>query len=1065
MRRLRVALCALWLVIFGSAAYAQGVTGAILGTVSDPSGARVAGAWVRAINTLTGEARSTRTNETGEYLFPVLAVGRYRIEIEFQGFKKFVRDGITLNVNSNARVDAVLEVGQVTEEVKVIGDVPLVDTRQVQVGGLVDARRVNELPLNGRNVYDLVILLPGVSSATTPSVMDNTGNFLRVNGSRTRHSTFLLDGNFNNDLYRNSGNEAPNPDAVEEFRLLTSNFSAEYGRSPGAVINVVTRSGTNELHGTWFEFLRNNKLNARNFFQPTVSPLRQNQFGASLGGPIFRDKLFFFTSYQGMRIRSSEFRNVAITPSAAQRAGNLSDQPAARQPWDPTVSRPFPGGIIPASRLDPVAQNILKLVPLPNTADGRVESTQPRRQSSDQGLGKIDWLWRPGHKLYGSLFVVKGRGFQPFGGVSQIPDYSPVDEILNQNNVTVNEDWIISPALLNQFRFGYTRRYSESAGSVRTSWKDFGSKVTLGAEPPRPPQMFITGWWQMGLYSEGNMPQRSYNWSDTLSWLHGRHSIKAGTWYLFNRFNEAGSWLGPGQVRFNGDITRNALSDFLLGHAGSFRQNNGMNRDFRSQNWHSFLQDDYKLHSRLTLNLGLRYELNTPYISLQDEFQTFRWFQRSTVIPKAPLGLVFPGDPGVPRGLVKTDKNNFAPRLGLALDLFGNGRTAIRAGYGFFYAIGFANTMGSDMQGQPFLVDVTVFSTPNLIEPYAQVPGGSPFPYRLDKANPVFSLPVTASYLNENFSTPYVQHYTLAVEQQVLRDLALTLAYVGNTSRKLIVQRDANQPVFIPGQSTAGNVNARRPYLPGVIAQISETETASNAHYDSFQLTVNKRFSGGFSLLANYTLSKSIDEISDDKFNPTAVALVDSNNRRLDRAASSADIRHILAVSYLWELPRVHRWGALGRQVLSGWQWNGIARFQSGSALTAVSGRDTNLNGNNNDRPDLVGNPVLSSHRPRAERIAQYFNPRAFVTAPTGTSGTAGRSLFYGPGAVNWDVGFFKNFTLREKQKLQFRAEMFNFPNRVNLGDPNLNLSNQNVGRILSAGAARVAQFGLKYSF
>ncbi len=1064
MNRITLGSFALLLTALHGMVFAQGVTGTIAGNVADSSGGRLAEALVRVVNELTDEKREKTTDATGDYLFPNLPTGRYRIEVELMGFRKFTQQGIQLNVNQNARVDIKLELGALSQEIRVTGGAPLVDTREVQLGGVIETRRVNDLPLNGRNVYQLVTTLPGVANARLATGPDDTGNYFNVNGSRSRQSTFFLDGNMNNSHFRNSGNEAPNPDAVEEFRLITSNFNAEFGRSSGAVVNVITRSGTNQFHGSLFEFLRNNHLNARNFFVPTVQPLHQNQFGGSFGGPIKHDKLFFFTSYQGLRVRSSAFQNGALTATAAERRGDFSAAPANQKPIDPATGQPFPGGIIPAQRLDPVAAKILaQLVPLPNTADGRLETYQSMWNNAGQGLAKLDYQVNGSHRLSGSWFINRMSALQPFAGISQIPNYSPIVENVNQQNVVANDSWILSPSMLNEGRFGYTIRNRINSGPIRTSWSDFGSNVTYGALPPRPPQIFINGRWNMGTFDETERPEQTFSWSDTFSWTRSRHAVKVGTWLAYNRYEEYSNWLGSGQIRFTGAFTGNSLADFELGQAASFRQNNGNNRDFRSKNWHSFIQDDWKVSSRIVLNLGLRYELNTPWVSTADAFQTFSYGAHSQRFPKAPLGMLFANDPGIPRGVWKTDYNNFAPRFGIAIDPFGNGKTAIRAGYGVFYAIGFTN-MAMDMQGQPFLVDVTVFGTPNLINPYANVAGGSPFPYKLDAQNPIFALPVTASYQDPNIATPYVQQYSFTIEQQFLKDFAFTLAYVGNTSRKLMVQSDANAPVFIPGQSTAGNINARRPYLPGTYAQISHAETASNAHYDSLQTTLNKRFSHGFTVLANYTLSKNIDEISDDKLN-TAIAMVDSHNRRLEHGPSSLDTRHVFNASYVWDLPEAKAFGWFGKQVLSGWQLNGLLRIQSGNPFDVLAGSDVNLDGNANDRPNLVGTPYLDSSRPRSQLIAQYFNPKAFQIPKAGSDGTAGRNLIYGPGSYGWDASFFKNFALTERHKFQFRGEFFNFTNHTNLGQPVNTITSANAGRILSAGPARIVQFGAKYIF
>ncbi|MDQ2946173.1 MAG: carboxypeptidase-like regulatory domain-containing protein [Acidobacteriota bacterium] len=1048
---------------FASALCAQATTGTVSGSVADSSGARVMGATVRITNVQTGESHAATTGASGDYLFPSVPTGEYVLDAQASGFKREQRSGVKLDVNQNARVDFSLPVGQLNEVVEVKGDAPLVDTRDSQLGGTVDTRRVQELPLDGRNVYDLMSLMPGVSNVSTSLTGNNDANNMNVNGARVRDNNFYLDGAFNNSLFRNGGNQAPNPDAVEEFHLITSNFDAEYGRLPGSVMNVVTRSGGNAFHGTLFEFLRNDALNARNFFQAGVTSLKRNQFGFSFGGPIRKDKTFFFTSYQGLRLRTDNFINSGLTPTAAQRSGDFSALAPAKWPIDPQTGKAFSNGMIPTARLDPVAQKILAaFVPVPNNASGTFSASAPAPVNDDQGVMKIDHQLTGSNKISGTLFLDRSSSTIPFQSSSQVPNWALTSATYTQNNVVVSDDWILAPSVINQARFSYTLNEYITASQNRTSWSDFGSLVTLGALPARPPQIFVNGFWQAGTFGDDDMPQRTFGASEMLSWIKGSHSFKFGGSLLWNHFEETGNWLGAGQIRFNGAFTKNAQADFLLGMANTFRQNNGLNRNFSAKNSSLFVQDDWKILRRLTLNLGVRWELNPPYTSAGGALGTFEAGVRSTRFPSAPLGLLFPGDPGIPDGIAPTIYTNVAPRIGLAYDVFGNGKTAIRVGYGIFYAVGMIN-LTSNLQNQPFIVDLTLNATANLVNPWASS-GGSPYPYTLNPSNPIFSLPLTGNYLGENSGSPYVQQYNLAVQQQIGAQMNIQVAYVGNTSRKLYLQRDANTPTYIPGGSTAANVNARRPYLPGKFSAIYETEAAANASYNSLQATFTRRFARGFSVLANYTFSKSIDILSDDPTGPASVSFTNSNNFATDRAVSNFSTPHVLAVSWIWQAPSFQHWGWVGKQVIGGWQLNGITTAHSGQPINVTSGSDNNLDGNTNDRPDLVGPIPLSGDRSRAATISQFFNTAAFA-APAGLYGTAGRNIVYGPHAVNWNLSAFKQFQIHENHRLQFRGDFFNVFNEVNLGNPNGTLSSPNFGKITSAGAPRILQFGVKYLF
>lgn len=1077
IRILSLAIFAALTTISSNRLRAQTTTGSIYGTVTDPSGAAIPGATVTERNLQTGEKQATQTNSSGSYTFPALTPGNYSVSAAGTGFNTETQNGVRLDVSQNVHVSFLMRPGSTSQTVTVTAGTTLVDTRESQLGETVDQKRIIDLPLNGRDVYDLVQVVAGVTNySATPAIGNSNGTTFSVNGIRTNFNSVYLDGGYDTSFFRDGGNLIPNPDALQEFRLLTSNFDAEFGRFPGGVVNIITRSGTNKYHGLAYDYLRNNVLNAKNYFNNEVTPLKQNQFGGNFGGPIKRDKAFLFLSYEGLRVRTPDIvSSTLITLTPAEAAGDFSALPPSKYPKQ-TNGTPYScngkKGVICRNLLDPVAQNLLKYVPLEDPVTGRPpEQMAPANTNADQGLARVDYNLTEHHLLSAMFFTSHGTSTNPTQGVNKILDFSGASVYENQTNAVASDRWIISPTALNNLHFFFTLNHFVASPLFSNTWANYGSNVKQGSVLTDQPIFNIIGYWAMGLGGDlgnENQAQQSLGVFDSFDWMHGNHSVKAGGSFIWNKYAETGVFLGSGVVTFTGSTTKNALADFLLGKANTFSQNSGAYHRLHEPDPALFVQDDWTVSHRFTLDLGLRWEAYPPFTG-QRNFGTFDPYVQSRRFPSAPLGLLSVGDPGVPDGILHTSWKRFAPRVGFAYDVFGNGVTALRGAYGIFYAANQA-TFASNLEQQPFVLAVITNKTPNLVNPYA--PGIDPFPYVLNSQKPTFRQGAIMAGLPPNeSSTPYVQEYNLTLNQQLGVNWGLQIAYVGSVSRKFYFLRDQNSPVYAPGASisTAG-LNARRPYEPTphsyIFGQIGELDPGANASYNALQATLTRRFAKGFSVLASYVWSKTMDFVSADPGSAAALQLVDENNIGRDYGLSSLDVPQRFVASYLWAAPSITRWGILGKDVLSGWQFNGITTLQSGSPFNVTSGVDSNRDGNNNDRPNVVGNPILSGDRSRGAKINEFFNTSAFAQVPADVPyGNAKRNLLIGPGYVDTDFSAFKSFPIWRQSSLQFRGEIFNVFNNVNLNNPIGVLTSPKFGQITGSGAPRIVQFALRYMF
>jgi hypothetical protein len=873
-----------------------------------------------------------------------------------------------------------------------------------------------------------------------------------MSGSRTNQNLFLLDGGHFGSHFRGTGLNNPPPDALREVKVLTNNFSAEYGRNAGTVVNVVSRSGSNELHGALWEFLRNHNLNARNFFAPSAKPqLIQNQFGASAGGPLIRNKLFLFGSYEGLRVRPAALVAASFPLTAAERRGDFSSQAAAIR--DPLTTRPFPGNQIPADRLDPVSRRFLEtgLMPLPNQADGSFVDTTPEPKNNTSFLLRTDYVVGR-HALEGRYFR-NGSDTSTYGG--QVPSFMPqVHDTLSQSG-NFGYTLTLRPNLMNQFRASYSRFAFQQRTLNEFHINDIGGRLpTIG--PKAPGAFNLTGRVNLGLGGSNSfVVNESTHIADSVTWMSGTHSVKFGFEYMLLRYVNQAFFQCNGAFTFNGQITGNTAADFMLGRMNNFQfASPELDQTGTQGNHYLFIQDDWRVHSRLTLNLGLRWELDQPWIHPNDFQGTLHPGKQSRVIPSAPLGMVFPGDPGVPRGLYPRDLNNIAPRFGFAWDVFGTGSTSLRGAYGIYYNSPEAQFI---MNGtQPFRYQYAIQAPASFADPLQ----GVRVPTVVDLKNPIFTGLQIVSFPHPDFRTAYLQHYNLTLGRQVARDLAFQVGYVGKLGRKQALGMASNPGVYRPG-ATLNNLDQRR-VLPGFGANQTIMSVA-NSSYHALQAEIDKRMAGGFSFRGVYTFSRSLDILSGA--NNAGPNVPDPFNLRMQWGLSGFHAKHIAAFSWLWDVPGPGSGPAPLRWLARDWHFNGLVALRSASPINVLSGRDTALSGTQQQRVDVIGEHRLPEGRSRGEQIAAWFNRTAFALPAAGSIGNIGRNALMGPASSNANLGIFRDFRLpgREGMRLQFRSEFFNALNSVNLGNPNANLNaGVRMGTITAADDARIIQFGLK---
>jgi outer membrane receptor protein involved in Fe transport len=1164
-KRAVLAVLAIGLVLLNSSvnSSAQLSTATTFGNVTDSTGAAIPNATVVLTQTQTNFTRTTTTNGQGEYRAEFLPVGPYNIKVSAAGFKEVLQKGVVLTATQEAALNYALQIGSESTVVTVTEQAPLVNLGNSVLGRTVDNREIENLPLVGRDVYQLLSLTPGVQNVQNENSIGLPMEHVIINGSSDNmvgQVTYYLDGGINMTGVRDTGNVIPNPDAIDQFNVQTNNFSAQYGRTGSGVVSVLTKSGTNQVHGSIFEFHQETNFNSDAYLQTTRTPEHINRFGATVGGPAMKDKIFFFGSYGGLREITPQNYNTVV-PDALQRVGNFSENLPTTKPaaglgacstalnaadkantnyggkffvCDPVTHQPVPGNRLdqdPNYVPDPVAAAVLaKNVPLPSanrpTPDNRFVGNQGLPQSNNEFLIKGDFQLFPAHRVTLAYFQSNGSQIElPSGGT--LPGWALSNYAYRQQNGNASDVWTISPRSVNQAWLSFSRMLAGRISNPAESLAAFGSSLNVQGTPSLP-DISVANFFTLSNAISGPLAgDNIYGLRDVFSTTRGRHTINVGgeiylekdrletllnNYGVFAFTSAAVPTTKSGQSTYT--RTGVAMADFLIGHPNAMSQDSPDDANENYWNYGLFAQDDWRIVPKLTLNLGVRYDVQTAPVDTQRRIAVFEPGVQSTVSPSAMLGQLFPGDPGVPAGGVDTNYNHVSPRAGFAYDPSNNGRTVFHGGAGLFFDTISGNEWMLSQNFQPFAVRETsafthVVSLQNIYSTDCQDFAGcvSPFPYVYDKANPRYVSPASLVFVQKGMRWPYNVQANFGVQQQFTNNLAISINYVGAFSRKLPLFIDQNAPIYNaenPESNTTGDVNCRRPFdaLPFATSNTCANpavgskymsnayviEDGQTTNYNGLQITVEKRLSNHISVNGFYIWSKALASASlqttGNIGNSAATEPEDYHYLSLERQRTDNDQREQAVISGVWKPDYFGSFNRVTRTLLNGWSVAAIITMRSGKPVSITSGSDDNLDGDNNDRPNIV--PGKLAHLlPYKRSVLTASTQKWFDTTAYCHAGAAGCSPGVGagnldgtvrvnsldaPGYKDIDASIFRDFNIYERVKFQFRGEATNVFNFVNLAAPGGTLSSTSSFGVITSGvtgngAMRVIQLGGRILF